>query len=224
MSNFSRYVPSLTSTKTTMFPAEDLVRIIKGSYPNLKPITATGSALDIGCGDGRNSVLLRDAGFETHATEVDEKIVNHLLSQHSGIEFKVGHNSKLPYSDSFFDLIVSWHALYYLDSEHGKIQDNLAEIRRVLKPGGTLIACIPEITNFIYGNSQLERIDEDGLVQYRKIKDYFNQRTGAVLAAFSSSDHYINLLNVYGFKNHELGYSRGNWFGLQYDWFTSVSY
>ena len=74
MSNFSRYVPSLTSTKTTMFPAEDLVRIIKGSYPNLKPITATGSALDIGCGDGRNSVLLRDAGFETHATEVEKRL------------------------------------------------------------------------------------------------------------------------------------------------------
>jgi SAM-dependent methyltransferase len=207
-----------------MFPAEDLVRIIKGSYPNLKPITVIGRALDIGCGDGRNSIFLRDTGFETHATEVDEKIVNHLLSKHSGIEFKLGHNSKLPYSDSFFDLIVSWHALYYLDSEQGKIQENLTEIRRVLKPGGTLIACIPEITNFIYSDSRLERTDEGGLVQYRKIKDYFNQRTGAVLAAFASSNDFINLLNLYGFKNHDLGYSMGNWFGLQYDWFTSVSY
>jgi len=69
MSNFSRYVPSLTSTRTTMFPAEDLVRIIKGHYPNLKPITVTGRALDIGCGGGRNSVLLSDTGFETHATK-----------------------------------------------------------------------------------------------------------------------------------------------------------
>lgn len=223
MSNFSRYVPSLTSTKTTMFPAEGLVRIIKGSYPNLKPITVSGRALDIGCGDGRNSVLLRDTGFDTHATEVDGKIVSHLLSQHNGIDFKVGHNSKLPYLDSFFDLVVSWHALYYLDGEQGKIQDNLAEIRRILKPGGTLIACIPEITNFIYADSQLERMGDDGFVQYRRIQDYFNQRTGAVLAAFSSSNDYIKLLNLYGFKNHELGYSLGNWFGLQYDWFTSVS-
>jgi SAM-dependent methyltransferase len=206
-----------------MWPAEDLIRILLGSYPKLPRLKTSGSALDLGCGDGRNAKFLHSLGFDTYAVEVNEEITNYLSRNNPGIVFKPGGNQSIPFEDSFFDLIVSWHALYYLDNQNDLVEDNISEIRRCLKAGAWLIACIPLPTNFIYRDSVLVRSSSNSKIQYRQIRDFFGQRTGAILGCFSTTDSYLSLMQDSGFSENYVGFRRGDWFGLSYDWFTVVS-
>src|SRR5688572_32414736 len=66
-------------TKSTemMYPAEAVIRIFKGTYPNLKmPKPKAGdSILDVGFGDGRHFPLLHDLGLKISGTEITREIV-----------------------------------------------------------------------------------------------------------------------------------------------------
>lgn len=222
MKRISRYSKEIVNSSFDLLPAEGLVRCLKGKYPNLPKIPKKGSALDAGCGEGRHCRLLKSMNYQVSGFEVDETIVASLREQVPGVDFRVGRNDSMPFEDAFFDLVVSWQAIYYLATDtYGKIEDNLREISRVTKPQGVLISCIPFEDNFIYKDSTI--IGESDGVKYRKIIDYFGQRTGVVLASFSSPRVFTSLLNEFGFAKHEIGEMTGDWFGLSYKWFVCVS-
>lgn len=104
--------------------------------------------LDVGAGNGALAVLLqelsqaKDKSFEIHAADIaeidpvamfkDEKAVLPLLQ---AIQFhpSTGMES-LPFKDGELDLVVSQFAFEYADQKAA-----LAEIMRVLKPGGRLV-------------------------------------------------------------------------------------
>lgn len=223
MDDVQRYINEIINESRSMLPAEDLARVLLGQYPKLGPLPKKMKILDVGCGNGRNSILCRDIGHDVYAVEVHAEIVKYLRSKIQGIEFQVGGNGSLPYSDSKFDAIISWHALYYLNSHTDSVLQNIREVWRCLRSGGYLIACIPHATNFIYKESRLIRKEERYGIEYREIQDYFNQRNGSVLACFPKVETFLRAIEVVGFKNHQVGQRTGDWFGLSYDWFTVVS-
>lgn len=223
MDDTNRYVKEIVQEKRSMFPAEDLVRVMLGSYPKLSPTNQKFRILDLGCGEGRNAVFLREIGHDVYGVEVHKDIVKELRNRHPNIRFELGGNKSIPYPDNFFDVIVSWQALYYLDSRGDSVIDNISEMSRCIRKSGKLIACVPFKSNFIYNNSKLVRLDEEFGIEYREISDYFQQRNGAILACFPEVTIFLNLLNTQGFTNHRMGIRRGDWFGLNYDWFTVVS-
>ena len=220
--NRSRYRKGLLDLSKSMYPAEGLIRVIRGKYPNLGSVPSSGRALDAGAGDGRNAFFLHQEGFEVFAFEVDEKIVEKLSIEYPEVKSCLATNSATPYQSNFFDLVVSWQALYYLDDDiNGSVENNIREIARILKPGGTLISCIPTKENFIYKKSLL--IKKDKAIEYRKLDDYFRQRDGVVLGCFTSEDSYKDLLNEYGITETRFGFMHGDWFGLSYSWFVAIS-
>jgi len=222
MAQHSRYAKDIIESAFDFYPAEGLVRCLKGKYPRLPAVPTKGRVLDAGCGEGRHCRLLRKLEYEVYGFEIDQKIVQTLKERVPGVEFRVGTNNKIPFEDSFFDIVVSWQSLYYLATDtNGNVEENVAEISRVTKPAGVLISCIPYDDNFIYNNSTLLR-DYNG-VKYRRINDYFGQRNGITLASFDSPDSFTSLLKHYGFSRHEVGEMTGDWFGLSYKWFVCVS-
>lgn len=222
MPHVSRYAKEIIDSTFDMYPAEGLVRCLKGKYPSLPKIPKRGRVLDAGCGEGRHSRLLQTMNYQVFGFEVEESIIVALKNQIPGVEFRVGTNNKIPFEDEFFDLVISWQSLYYLATDTaGNVEDNLREISRVIKPSGVLISCVPYEDNFIYKNSTI--ISESNGVKYRKIFDYFGQRTGVTLASFDSPEVFMSLLSNYGLEQHEIGEMTGNWFGLSYRWFVCVS-
>ena len=222
MKEISRYAREIIESDFDLYPAEGLIRCLKGSYPRLPKIPRFGRALDAGCGEGRHSRLLQKLNYEVCGFEIDQSVVEALKQRIPGVDFRVGMNSNIPFEDSVFDLVISWQALYYLDTDtHGEIEGNVQEISRVTKPLGVLISCIPYDDNFIYDKSTIMR-QNDGIT-YRKITDYFGQRTGVTLASFDSPEVFTSLLSKHGFEKHEIGEITGNWFGLSYRWFVCVS-
>ncbi|MFJ8958736.1 class I SAM-dependent methyltransferase [Lentzea sp. NPDC102401] len=96
--------------------------------------------LDAGCGAGPVSVALRDRGAVVSGFDRSAKMVE-LARQRLGddVDLRVADIAgPLPYPDGAFDDAVAALVLHYLEDWTAP----LAELRRVLKPGGRLIVVV----------------------------------------------------------------------------------
>lgn len=93
--------------------------------------------LDAGCGSGPLTAALRDkgavvTGFDVSAAMVD--LARRRLGEDADLHV-ADLGEPLPFADAEFDVVVASLVLHYLEDWSGP----LAELRRVLKPGGRLI-------------------------------------------------------------------------------------
>ena len=154
---WSKYYQNLNSF---MQPNEYLLKLLLGGYEGKKNFLegrnswhnafANLKCLDTACGDGRNIPLLSRLGFSVFATEISDAICKKVFENvcSTGISvpkknIQTGFNNLLPFEDSFFDFLISWNAIYYLDHEKHEISENIDEVSRVLKKGGYFIGSIP---------------------------------------------------------------------------------
>jgi SAM-dependent methyltransferase len=106
--------------------------------------------LDCGCGTGANLVMLGEFG---HASGFDVTFRGLQLAHEYG-QRRVAQASitEMPFGDGAFDLVTAFDVLYSLTEEQETA--GLAEIRRVLKPGGTLIVNVAAL-RILRGNHSL---------------------------------------------------------------------
>ncbi len=100
-------------------------------------VPCSGSALDLGCGNGKTVAALLDAGMETTGVDFSETAIEKCRRQYPGATFVVCDVSSLPFPDGCFDLVTAIHVLENLDDE--KLETTVQEIRRVLKDDGRLL-------------------------------------------------------------------------------------
>lgn len=96
--------------------------------------------LDAGCGSGAVAEALRDrgavvAGFDLSAAMVE--LARQRLGDDADLRV-AGIGQPLPYADGAFDDVIAALVLHYLEDWTAP----LAELRRVLKPGGRLIVVV----------------------------------------------------------------------------------
>ena len=91
--------------------------------------------LEVGCGWGELAEwIARETGAEVVAVDLSPRMVE--LARERGIDATVADVQALPFADGKFDLVVAAWMLYHVpDLDRG-----LAEIARVLRPGGTFVA------------------------------------------------------------------------------------
>lgn len=113
------------------------------------------SVLELGCGNGALWLEnLSHVPSEIHIVISDSsegmvREVQHRLSEDQRFSFQTIDMDQIPFSDQSFDLVIANHVLFYsIDLNH-----TLKEIRRVLKPGGTLSAST-------YGAKHMKEITE----------------------------------------------------------------
>jgi SAM-dependent methyltransferase len=100
--------------------------------------------LDAGCGYGRNLVHLLREGCEVFALDADAEGVEHVRKLSASLQtglpaenFQVGAIERMPFSDGFADVVLCNSVLHFArDDRHFRAM--LAELWRVLKPGGML--------------------------------------------------------------------------------------
>jgi tellurite methyltransferase len=93
-------------------------------------LASRGSALDIACGNGRNSLFLAEKGFIVDAVDISTVATGHLNDKHPGIHVICQDLDTWEMSPNRYDLIVNVH---FLDRRL------LPMIEGALKPGGVLI-------------------------------------------------------------------------------------
>jgi len=106
-------------------------------------LTKFQNILDFGCGCGRSIVAVasRAPKAQLYGTDFDAEAVQWCKTEIRGIEFDV--NSALPplkYPGNFFDLIVVVSVFTHLQEDYQFAW--LEELRRVVKPGGIVLATL----------------------------------------------------------------------------------
>lgn len=96
-----------------------------------------GRALDVGCGSGGNTSVLRDLGWQ--ATGLDYSVASTEGTRARGLPVVRGDARRLPFPDGTFDLVISTDAWEHV-LEHELVA---AETFRVLRPGGRALVAVP---------------------------------------------------------------------------------
>ena len=105
--------------------------------PVLERVAAGGAgrALDVACGTGRHVGNLLRLGFDTCGVDATDAMLARARSKHPDARFEHASWDALPFADGEFDIITCSLALCHSPAVAGPI----AEMARVLAPGGTLL-------------------------------------------------------------------------------------
>lgn len=94
-----------------------------------------GRALDVACGTGRLTRLLRSLCFDVHSVDGSEAMLAQARRADPDGHYAAASLDALPFDDNAFDLVVCGLALTHVPSLGGPI----AELARVLEAGGHLV-------------------------------------------------------------------------------------
>ena len=94
-----------------------------------------GRALDAACGTGRHTKYLAAHGHDVVGVDACEAMLAHARAAAPDVELRVGDLTALPLPDASVDLVTCALAL----SHCPRLAPPVAELARVVRPGGTLI-------------------------------------------------------------------------------------
>ena len=157
------------------------------------------AVLDVGCGTGDLTLAAKKAvGQDGSVTGIDaaaemiEVATNKANKQQLVIDFQVAPIEKLPFPDNSFDVVINSLVMHHLPAQVKK--DGLAEIYRVLRPGGTFF-----ILDFAPMPNKIDRI--------RSL--HFGHGSGQGNSIFD----LVPLVEKYGFESVSAGSTPVRMFG-----------
>lgn len=102
---------------------------------------------DLGCGSGVFTNLLHELGFHPIGLDISPKLIALARKKYSDVEFVEGDAEHLPFSSSSLDGVLLSGLVHHFPDPSRCI----AEVARVLKPGGAFVAFDPNRMNpFMY--------------------------------------------------------------------------
>ena len=98
--------------------------------------------LDVASGEGYGSNLLADAAASVVGVDLSGEAVAHAAASYrrGNLSFREGSATSIPLDDAAVDVVVSFETLEHLDAH----DEMLAEIKRVLRPGGLMVMSTPD--------------------------------------------------------------------------------
>jgi len=110
-----------------------------------------GRLLDVGCGTGKIARFAHDRGVEAVGVDISPVAVEQARAISPGVGFDVMSALALEYPDGSFDGVSSFFSIIHLARRDAQLA--VAEMARVLKPGGHLL---------------LTAYAGEGVIEYRK--------------------------------------------------------
>ena len=99
--------------------------------------------LEVGCGTGFFSEIFLQSPIELHSIELSpDLLAKAVLRCGDRADFRVCDVETMPFPDEYFDAAVGVRVLHHLDMEA-----SFNEIRRVLRKGGAVAFCEPNMMN-----------------------------------------------------------------------------
>lgn len=113
---------------------------LAGEFATFAQVAAGQRGLDVGCGPGAlTRELVRRLGVAAvSACDPSDSFVASCTERNPGVDVRPGAAEHLPFGDQEFDVVVSQLVLHFVADP----QAVASEMRRVLRPGGTVAACV----------------------------------------------------------------------------------
>src|ERR1700739_44764 len=144
--------------------------------------------LDLGCGDGQLTQRLAATG--AHVLGVDGSAEMIAAARERGIEAELANAESLPFHDGTFDAVFSNAALHWVRGQDAV----LAQVYRVLKPGGRFVA---EMGG--HGNIAAIRVALMAALE----RHGFGDREDGV-NYYPTAESYTSRLNQHGFRVEQM--------------------
>ncbi|MCW1970517.1 MAG: class I SAM-dependent methyltransferase [Anaerolineae bacterium] len=142
------YGPSYYGKQGKRFPAlvEALVREFRlRRMRELLPFfEQPGRALDIGCGRALMLAALKERGWQCVGTEFDAELAKAAKNQYDIDVFTQPTLAECKFPAAHFDLITLYHVFEHVSDPFA----TLAEIKRILKPGGICLIEVPNLSSW----------------------------------------------------------------------------
>src|SRR5215213_7304835 len=133
------------SMRGTLVEAEHLAR-----YGWAATLVSGRRVLDAGCGLGYGARMLARSGAKSVVgVDIAEAVV-HAAGETAGpdVDLQVGDVRALPFPDASFDAVVCFEVIEHVEER----SETLAELRRVLAPGGIVLVSSPNRDVYVPGN------------------------------------------------------------------------
>lgn len=105
------------------------------SFLELIP-AARRATLDLGCGEGRGGVALRELGHRVVGLDSSASLARLAAETGAYERVVVGDGAAMPFGEGTFDLAIAFMSLQDMDDAAGAVR----EAARVLSPGGRMVA------------------------------------------------------------------------------------
>ena len=167
-------------------------------YALIRPVVKAKTVLELATGTGLIAKHIVNAAAHIEATDASAEMILEAKrdNQSAKLHFSVQDMFRLPYADKSFDVVIVSNALHIIPQP----EKALAEIRRVLKDDGVLIA-----PTFTHGNSTLRG----------RLKLFFMKLAGFPLNSRWSSADYLAFLRQNGWTVRKSAVLKGS-FPLTY--------
>ena len=167
-------------------------------YELIRPVVKARTVLELAAGTGLIAKNIVRAASHIEVTDASEEMITEAKrnNRSAKLHFSVRDMFCLPYADKSFDVVIVSNALHIVPQP----EKALAEIRRVLKDDGVLIA-----PTFTHGNSTLQG----------RIKLFFMKLAGFPLNSRWSSADYLAFLRQNGWSVRKSAVLKG-FFPLTY--------
>ena len=143
------------------YPSENVIRFVRKNFR----CDGTENILDLGCGAGRHLVYLAEINIVPWGGDFSASGVacsKEMLERYGYGQYCENvldtTSYDLPFNDNFFDGLICWGVLYYMDIVH--IRESVKEIERVLKRGALALVLIRTVNDYRYRDAKLSGAKE----------------------------------------------------------------
>ena len=191
------------------------LNLINSEQPN------KGLILDIGAGTGDFLSVAKNDGWKTVGVEPSEKAK--AIAINKGVSF-VENTTEL--ESQTFDVISMWHVLEHVPN----LEEQITELKRLLKPSGTLIVAVPNFKSFdanYYGKFWAAfdvpiHFWHFSKTSIQKLFEKENMKLEKVLPMKFDS-FYVSLLSE-KYKTGKMNYFKAFFVGLQSNWKAKTNF
>src|SRR5262245_46001324 len=100
-------------------------------------VRGRGRVYDLGCGPGHTTAFLHGGGVRVRGLDLSADLLREARQRHPGVEFEEGDMLALALPDASLAGVVAFYAIVHLSP--AALRRALAEMHRVLRPGGRLL-------------------------------------------------------------------------------------
>jgi SAM-dependent methyltransferase len=144
----------------TELDGKPLGRAMLAAFAELVRAAGAGPVAEVGCGPGHVTAHLDALGISAFGIDLSPAMVALARSAHPGLRFEEGSMTALDLPDGGLGGVVAWYSIIHIPADH--LPAVLAEVHRVLAPGGLLLLAFQvreEVMHLAEGLGQAMSLD-----------------------------------------------------------------